>query len=177
MKSVGIGVKLHTNLLNMQASRVKWKSPHPYCVFEMASEYPGTFLLITLPFSLLAKILDVEKVIYISNKIMRCVHCDYELWFSYFYADAVSLLDLMPSIDLKIGLIRAPCIRYPPITRRIAFSGLENVIIKLAFGRAGLLPTITRRLPEYMHTDLCYILSILRQIVQQMIASKQQPCQ
>lgn len=50
----------------------------------------------------------------------------------------------MPSIDLNLVHINAPCNTYPPITRRIVFSGLENVIIKLAFGRAGRSPTITK---------------------------------
>ncbi len=60
------------------------------------------------------------------------------------YADAVSLLDLMFSIDLKLVYIRAICNKYPPIIRIIALIGLENVIIKLTCGGARLLPTITR---------------------------------
>jgi hypothetical protein len=50
----------------------------------------------------------------------------------------------MFSIDLKLVYIRATCNTYPPITRIIAFSGLENVIIKLTCGGARLLPIITK---------------------------------
>ena len=55
-----------------------------------------------------------------------------------------SLIDIMFSIDLKTAYSRAICNTYPHITRTIAFNGLENVVIKWAFGRAGLLPTITK---------------------------------
>ena len=50
----------------------------------------------------------------------------------------------MFSIDFKLVYISAPCNTYPPIIRIIAFSGLENVIIKLTCGGARLLPTITK---------------------------------
>ena len=50
----------------------------------------------------------------------------------------------MFSIDLKIVHFRPTCNTYPPIIRIIAFSGLENIIIKLTCGEARLLPTITR---------------------------------
>ena len=59
------------------------------------------------------------------------------------YAAAVNRLDLIFSIDLKLVYIKAICNTYPPITKIVAFNGLEKVIIKLTWGGARLLPMIT----------------------------------
>jgi hypothetical protein len=50
----------------------------------------------------------------------------------------------MFNIDLKLVYIRTTCNTYPPITRIIAFIGLEKVIIKLTCGGARLFPIITK---------------------------------
>ncbi len=60
------------------------------------------------------------------------------------YAEAVNRLDLILNIDIRLVYIREHCNTYPPITRIIAFSGLEKVIIKFTCGGARLLPTIIR---------------------------------
>jgi len=50
----------------------------------------------------------------------------------------------MFNIDLKLVYRRTACNTYPPVTRIIAFSGLEKVIIKLTCGGARLFPIITK---------------------------------
>ena len=46
------------------------------------------------------------------------------------YAAAVNRLDLIFSMDLKLVYIKAICNTYPPITKIIAFNGLENSSIE-----------------------------------------------
>ena len=55
-----------------------------------------------------------------------------------------ALLDLILNIDLALVYTRTTCNTYPPITKTIAFSGLEKVIIKLTWGGARLFPIITK---------------------------------
>jgi hypothetical protein len=64
-----------------------------------------------------------------------------------------------------LGYIRTTtCNIYSPITRVIAFSDLEKVIIKLTCGGARLFPIITR-IDNGIRTLLYYILSVSKPIV------------
>jgi hypothetical protein len=77
------------------------------------------------------------------------------------YTAAVNILDLIFSICLKLVYIRPACNTYPPITRTIAFTGLEKVIIKSTCGGARLLPIITRAASRiHAYSALLYLFHI-----------------